>query len=745
MAESITEFSYPKLDKVTVIGLGLIGGSFAKAIKERGLSQQVVGFDTSAGTCQIAIQNQVIDYSTTSLIEACQNADLIVLAIPILAVEKLLPQLAELDLGKAVITDVGSVKGNIVNAVRLAMPDQLSIFVPGHPIAGSERSGIEAANSELFVNHKVILTPNDQTSLTALQLVTNIWCTLGADVEQMSVEHHDEILAATSHLPHLLAYGLVDCLAKNHDNLDIFRYAAGGFRDFTRIAGSDPVMWHDIFLANKKAVLAVLDSYMQELNELYKAVEEKNGTELLDVFTRAKAARGHFNKILEDRANMNNKSQQPTDLIFIAKPVKKLSGQLQVPGDKSISHRSIIFGSLAEGVTTVDGFLEGEDALATLQAFRDMGVAIEGPDEGRVVIHGVGMRGLKAPSGAVYLGNSGTSMRLLAGLLSAQPFNSVLTGDSSLSKRPMNRVAKPLREMGAVIETGAEGRPPLNIEGGHLLTGMHYDMPMASAQVKSCLLLAGMYASGETSVTEPAPTRDHTERMLKGFGYPVEVNGSTVTIKPEGKLTATDIHVPADISSAAFFLVAATIAEHADLTLTHVGINPTRTGILDILKLMGADITLENEREVGGEPVADIRVRSAKLKGIQIPEDLVPLAIDEFPVLFVAAACAEGTTVLTGAAELRVKESDRIQVMADGLITLGIKAEPTPDGIIIEGGQITSGEVWSHEDHRIAMSFVVASIRAQGDVRIRDCENVATSFPNFLELAQQCGINVKQE
>ncbi|UYZ83690.1 bifunctional prephenate dehydrogenase/3-phosphoshikimate 1-carboxyvinyltransferase [Entomomonas sp. E2T0] len=745
MAESTTEFNYPKLDKVTVIGLGLIGGSFAKAIKERGLSQQVVGFDKSVDTCQIAIQNQVIDHSAASLIDACQNADLIVLAIPILAVEKLLPQLAELDLGKAVITDVGSVKGNIVDAVRLAMPDQLSIFVPGHPIAGSERSGIEAANSELFVNHKVILTPNDQTSLTALQLVTSIWRTLGADVEQMSVEHHDEILAATSHLPHLLAYGLVDCLAKNHDNLDIFRYAAGGFRDFTRIAGSDPIMWHDIFLANKKAVLAVLDSYMQELNGLYKAVEEKNGTELLDVFTRAKAARGHFNKILEDRANMNNKSQQPTDLIFIAKPVKKLSGQLQVPGDKSISHRSIIFGSLAEGVTTVDGFLEGEDALATLQAFRDMGVTIDGPDEGRVVIHGVGMRGLKAPSGAVYLGNSGTSMRLLAGLLSAQAFSSVLTGDTSLSKRPMNRVAKPLREMGAVIETGAEGRPPLSIEGGHLLTGMHYDMPMASAQVKSCLLLAGMYASGETSVTEPAPTRDHTERMLRGFGYPVEVNGSTVTIKPEGKLTATNIHVPADISSAAFFLVAATIAEQADLTLTHVGVNPTRTGVLDILKLMGADITLENEREVGGEPVADIRVRSAKLKGIQIPEELVPLAIDEFPVLFVAAACAEGTTVLTGAAELRVKESDRIQVMADGLITLGIKAEPTADGIIIEGGQITSGEVWSHEDHRIAMSFVVASIRAQGDVRIRDCENVATSFPNFLELAQQCGINVKQE
>lgn len=745
MAEITTEFSGPKLDKVTIIGLGLIGGSFAKALKQRGLSKQVVGFDTGTNTYQLAIQNQIIDRAAESLKEACQEADLIVLAIPILAIEKLLPQLAELDLGKAIITDVGSVKSNIVAAVRSLLPEQLAVFVPGHPIAGSERSGIEAANGDLFINHKVILTPTEQTSPTALQLVVEIWQAFGANVEQMSVEHHDEILAATSHLPHLLAYGLVDCLAKNDDNLDIFRYAAGGFRDFTRIAGSDPTMWHDIFLANKSAVLAVLDDYMQELNELYKAIEEKDGKQLFDVFTRAKAARGHFNRILEERANMNNNSQQSADLTFIAKPIKKLSGTLQVPGDKSISHRSIIFGSLAEGVTTVDGFLEGEDALATLQAFRDMGVTIEGPEQGRVVIHGVGLNGLTVPKGALYLGNSGTSMRLLAGLLAAQPFNTILTGDASLSKRPMNRVAKPLREMGAVINTGADGRPPLNIEGNHLLTGMHYDMPMASAQVKSCLLLAGLYASGETSVTEPAPTRDHTERMLKGFGYPIEVDGSTVTIKPEGKLTATNIHVPADISSAAFFMVAATIAEQAELTLTHVGINPTRTGIINILKLMGANISLENEREVGGEPVADIKVRSAKLKGINIPEELVPLAIDEFPVIFVAAACAEGTTTLTGAAELRVKESDRIQVMADGLNTLGINAKPTADGIIIEGGQLKSGEVWSHADHRIAMSFVVASICAQGEIRIRDCENVATSFPNFLELAQQCGINVAQE
>lgn len=742
VAKVTTELGAPKLNKVTVIGLGLIGGSFAKAVKDLKLSKQVIGLDNNPTTQKIAIQNQVVDSIAENLYDACFEADLVLLAIPILAIEKLLLSLSSLNLKNTVLTDVGSVKGNIVNILTALTPQLLPNFVPGHPIAGSERSGVEAADSQLFINHKVILTPTQETNKQAVQLVHLIWQALGANVELMSVKHHDEILAATSHLPHLLAFGLVDCLAKNNDNLDIFRYAAGGFRDFTRIAGSDPTMWHDIFLANKNAVLAVLDSYMEELQQLRIAILEDNGSQLLDVFTRAKSARGHFNKILESRANMTHKANSVKDLTFIAKPTNKLSGRLQVPGDKSISHRSIIFGSLAEGTTTIEGFLEGEDALATLEAFKDMGVSIEGPKNGRVVIQGVGLYGLKAPTKTIYLGNSGTSMRLLAGLLSAQPFNSTLAGDHSLSKRPMNRVAKPLREMGAKIETGADGKPPLTIEGNHSLKGMHYDMPMASAQVKSCMLLAGMYAEGKTSVTEPAPTRDHTERMLKGFGYPLDINGSTVTIKPNHKLTATSIHVPADISSAAFFLVAATIAEDADLTLTHVGINPTRTGIIDILKLMGANITLENQKEVGGEPVADIRVKSAKLKGIAIPEELVPLAIDEFPVLFIAASCAEGTTTLTGAAELRVKESDRIQVMADGLKTLGIQAEPTPDGIVIKGGHLGSGEVWSHADHRIAMSFVVASIRAQGEIRIRDCDNVATSFPNFIQLAQQCGINV---
>lgn len=432
------------------------------------------------------------------------------------------------------------------------------------------------------------------------------------------------------------------------------------------------------------------------------------------------------------------------NIIFTAQPGGVLHGNLRVPGDKSISHRSIMLGSLATGVTRIQGFLEGEDSLATLKAFRAMGVNIEGPERGEVVIHGVGMHGLQSPTAPLYLGNSGTSMRLMSGILAGQAFDTELTGDHSLSSRPMKRVISPLEQMGALIGSTERGTAPLHIHGGRNLHGMDYTMPMASAQVKSCLLLAGLYASGRTCVTEPAPTRDHTERMLRGFGYQVETKDNRICLEGGGKLQAANIDVPADISSAAFFLVGASIAEGSDLLLEHVGINPTRTGVIDILKRMGANLEILNSREVGGEPVADIRVRSSRLHGIRIPEELVPLAIDEFPALFVAAACAEGETILTGAEELRVKESDRIQVMADGLHAMGIDAQPTPDGIIIQGGHLQGGIIQSHGDHRISMSFAMAALRSKGPIEIHDCANVNTSFPHFVGLANGVGLSLTQ-
>ncbi|MBV2126596.1 MAG: 3-phosphoshikimate 1-carboxyvinyltransferase [Candidatus Thiodiazotropha endolucinida] len=425
-------------------------------------------------------------------------------------------------------------------------------------------------------------------------------------------------------------------------------------------------------------------------------------------------------------------------------PGGKLIGSLRVPGDKSISHRSIMLGSLADGVTEVTGFLEGEDSLATLNAFRQMGVAIDGPTQGRVTIQGVGMHGLQAPDGALDLGNSGTSMRLLTGLLAGQGMVVTLTGDSSLSGRPMRRVIDPLSRMNASIGSTEAFTAPLQIHPQSRLQGIDYQMPMASAQVKSALLLAGLCAKGETCITEPAPTRDHTERMLQGFGYPVRRDGNRICLTGGGRLSACEIDIPADISSATFFLVGVSIAEGSEMVLQHVGINPTRDGVISILKLMGAEIELLNEREVGGEPVADIRVTSTDLHGIDIPEELVPLAIDEFPAIFVAAACARGETRLRGAEELRVKESDRIQVMAEGLQRLGIEADPRPDGIVIQGGALQGGKVESHGDHRIAMSFAMAGLRATGPIEIADCANVNTSFPGFVPSAADMGLQIAE-
>ncbi|TVP59819.1 MAG: bifunctional prephenate dehydrogenase/3-phosphoshikimate 1-carboxyvinyltransferase [Halomonadaceae bacterium] len=728
---------------MAVIGLGLIGGSLAMAARHRGLATTVVGFDRRDSEMHQGLALGVIDEAATSAASAVANADLVVIAVPVQATDAVLASIRDSLPENATLTDVGSVKGSFITSVVQIWGEVGPRVIPGHPIAGSEKSGVASSNPELFAAHKVILTPGLNTDPGALARLTEFWRGCGSEVLSMSVSHHDQVLAATSHLPHLIAFSLVDTLAGEKDNQDIFRYAAGGFRDFTRIAASDPVMWRDIFLANKTAVLASLDHFTRDLAHLREAIDGDDGAALQQVFTRAKAARDHFSKILSGQAYLNTMTTQQTR--FRASPGGTVQGDIRVPGDKSISHRSIMLGALAEGITEVEGFLEGEDSLATVQAFRDMGVTIEGPDQGYVRIHGVGLHGLKPPRGPLYLGNSGTAMRLFAGLLAAQPFDSELTGDASLSRRPMERVAAPLRTMGAVIESQEGGCPPLRIQGGQALKGIDYLLPVASAQVKSCLLLAGLYAQGETVITEPAPTRDHTERMLNGFGFPVTREGAKARLSGGGKLTGGAIDVPADISSAAFFLVAASITPGADLWLRHVGVNPTRVGVISILKLMGADITLHNQREVGGEPVADLHVRSAPLTGITIPEDQVPLAIDEFPVLFIAAANASGDTLLTGAEELRVKESDRIQVMADGLATLGVTHTVTADGIRITGGGYGGGTVNSHGDHRIAMAFAVAALRATGEITIEDCANVATSFPDFIALATQVGFQLKEE
>lgn len=437
-------------------------------------------------------------------------------------------------------------------------------------------------------------------------------------------------------------------------------------------------------------------------------------------------------------------SHIPSGKIFKLEPATSLNGTVAVPGDKSMSHRSIMFGAIAHGVTEVSGFLEGEDSLHTLDAFRAMGVRIERGGVGEVVLHGRGVEALTPAQNPIYLGNSGTGMRLLTGLLAGMNIPATLTGDVSLSVRPMRRIVDPLTQMGATISTGEGGTPPLSIESAGTLQGIEYTCPIASAQVKSAILLAGLHATGRTTVHEPAVTRDHTERMLRGFGVYVTVDGLSASIEGGQQLTATSLTVPGDISSSAFFLVGASMTPGSRLTLSGVGMNPSRTGVISILKLMGADIVVKNERVTGGEPIADLVVTGKQLNGIDVPEALVSLAIDEFPALFVAAAGATGQTVVTGAEELRVKETDRIQVMADGLRALGADISDTPDGAVIRGKRLRGGTADSCGDHRTAMSFAMASLISDGPITVLDCDNVNTSFPGFAQIAGKAGLIINE-
>lgn len=428
---------------------------------------------------------------------------------------------------------------------------------------------------------------------------------------------------------------------------------------------------------------------------------------------------------------------------WVATRGQSLGGELDIPGDKSVSHRAVMLAAIADGVSRIDGFLEGADTRATAAIFAQMGVRIEAPSASRRIVHGVGVDGLRAPAGVLDCGNAGTGMRLLSGLLAAQPFDSVLAGDESLSRRPMNRVIEPLSRMGARIDAEDGGLPPLRVRGGQRLHGIDFESRVASAQVKSAVLLAGLHAQGETSVREPRPTRDYTERMLSAFGVDIEHSPGFARLSGGQRLRATDIAVPADFSSAAFFIVAATLVPGSELRLRAVGLNPRRTGLLAALRAMGADIVEERAANRGGEPVADLIVRHAPLRGIEVPVELVPDMIDEFPILAVAAACAQGATVVRGAAELRVKESDRIAAMATGLRSLGVRVEERPDGAVIEGGALRGGTIDSLGDHRIAMAFAVAGQLADGDVAIDDVANVATSFPGFDELARQAGFGLR--
>ncbi len=726
---------------IAIIGLGLIGGSLAKALREFDASLAIAAADTDQNALARALAEGVIGRAG-ALAEICAQARIVVVAVPPLAGPAVLRQIAQSAGPETLVTDVASVKSHLLAMLASLPAGFRSRFVPGHPLAGSEQSGFGAARVDLFQGRNVVLAPLEETAPEAVARIHELWRGIGARVLAMSPERHDRILALSSHLPHVLAFAMAGLLPRRESGAGVHHYAATGFADFTRLAASEPALWSDILRANADATVAALDAFGEDLKQFRNALAAEDWPALGDHLRRARRARAAFDLARGGKEAGNAGGE----LCFHVRPGGAIaSGEIRVPGDKSISHRAIMLGALAEGVSRVSGFLEGEDALHTLAAFRELGVTIVGPEDGCLRIYGAGANGLQAPRKPLWLGNSGTAMRLLAGILAGQGFASELRGDESLSQRPMNRIIKPLADMGAGISAAAGGLPPLLIRGGRL-RGIDYAMPVASAQIKSCLLLAGLFAEGITSVREPGPCRDHTERMLRGFGVELDTESRQGMTNLAGgqTLSACDIDIPGDISSAAFFMVAAAISPGASLTLEHVGVNPTRTGIIDILRQMGADIRLRHPRESGGEPVADIEVRQKPLHGVAIGAEQVALAIDEFPILLVAAACAEGETRISGAAELRIKESDRIEAMAEGLEILGIEHETFPDGIRVTGGELGGGVIDSRGDHRIAMAFAIAALRCRQAITIRNCANVATSFPGFAALARQTGLDISE-
>ena len=708
-----------------IAGLGLIGGCLAHDLRRLQLSQRIDAFDLDAASLEAAQAAGIIDSGSGNSSELAGAYDLLIVATPIAAAPGVVELLAPLLSSGAIVMDVGSAKRHFIEQVQQRRDITV---VAAHPLAGIEFSGFSAARSGFFAGNKVVLTLTPGSVAEASLRIANMWRALGAELLFMSPEWHDDVLSKTSHLPHLLSFALYDALSQKISSTALGLFSGGGLRDFTRIAASDTSMWSDIFLLNKDNVLKDLTD-LQNIIADYKAlISQEDKPALAQKLRAVRSARAWLNSTGE--------------LDMHCQPVNELSGRCQVPGDKSISHRALLFAAIAEGRSRISNLLEGADNLATLAALAAMGVQITFAGDGSLSVEGVGLRGLQAAQAPLDLGNSGTAARLFCGLLAAQSFHSELTGDDSLRSRPMGRVLQPLQRMGAKFNASAGDRLPVRVLPADAeLQGIDFEMTVPSAQVKSALLIASLYAQGESVIRECGITRDHTERMLQSFSHKLETDAGSIRISAAKSLRACNIEVPGDISSAAFILVAACISAKAEVLIENVGINPTRDGVVRILTAMGAQIDIEQQRLYGSEPVANLRVRSSQLRGISVPPEWVPLAIDEFPVLFIAAACAQGRFELRAASELKVKESDRLGGMVRGLRGLGVQVEQLDDGLVItgQGGDLAGGKVDSLGDHRLAMAFAVAACASHAPISIANVSNVQTSFPGFCDLLNSLG------
>ena len=720
---------------VLIIGLGMIGGSVAKALKDRGLAT-LYGADRREAELALGLSTGVIDFAVDLTPDLLSKMDVVILATPVRAMESVFAELRPMLRASTLVTDVGSTKGSVIDAVKRVFGELPANIIWAHPIAGAERSGVLAANPNLFKCHKVIVTPLPNSDPNLLDRLHRLWTALGAEVVSMDVEQHDHVLAASSHLPHLLAYTLVDSLANSDRRQDVFRFAAGGFRDFTRIASSDPTMWRDVFLANKAATLSTLDEFTARLAQMRQAIEAEDGASMFGVFTRAKSARDHFLRLLEERTMGVQEEIKPVSMVL--PQLSSVKGTIALLGDKSLSHRAIAMAALAEGVSQLSNLDLSSRVRVTIQAFRDMGVVIEDLGGHKLRVHGVGLRGLNAPIAPINVRNSSISLYLLLPILAGQNFSVTLVGDACLANQPLDEVLSVVEAMGAEVTTAVGCCLPVS-----LVPKRQSMIPVVvntqSARLRMAVIFAGLYETEKVSLVVNGHGRTHTEDLLKAFGC-VTNKASEASVLPRDKaLKATDIVLPADVTKSAWLILLATLLPGSYLQIANALVNETRTQYLDVLRRSGANIVTQEVTGDTPEVSECLAIRFAPLQAFELDAAETFSLRDELVLLCVAAVYAQGRSKIYGINELPFYCEDRLRILIDCLGQLGVSCLIGVDCIEIEGRIPLGGELECAGDYALALAQLALGARSVAPIRVNDCHVVFEEFAEFESVTELLG------
>ncbi|WP_339722115.1 bifunctional prephenate dehydrogenase/3-phosphoshikimate 1-carboxyvinyltransferase [Marinomonas primoryensis] len=724
-----------KFGNVMIIGLGMIGGSFAKALKERGLAT-LYGVDRREGELTLGVSTGVIDHPAELSAEFVSKMDIIILATPVRAMESVLSEIKPFLSKNILVTDVGSTKGSVVDAVRRVFSEVPPNFIPSHPIAGAEKSGVLASNSLLFEKHMAIVTPLPDSNPVLLDRLHRLWRAVGADVVSMDVEHHDHVLASSSHLPHLLAYTLVDALANGERSQDVFKFAAGGFRDFTRIASSDPVMWRDVFMANKDATLATLDHFTDRLADMRTAIAQGDGASMFGVFTRAKSARDHFLRLLEQRTIGSVKEVCPVSISVL--PASSIKGDISLLGDKSLSHKAITIAALSAGMSEIKNVDLTGDVRITMQAFRDMGVVIEEVTADHLRVHGVGLRGLKAPIAPINVHQSRDSLYLLLPILAGQSFSASVVAEGKLLNRSMDDLFSLVRKMGGEVVSEVADCLPVDLSPGVPLN-VSVDLTSGSERLRMAAFLAALYSPVEGCVTPFLSGVCHDEVLLRHFGVTILDHGVGFKVVA-APLIGTDIVLSGDEYEVAWLVVLASLLPGSELSIKNAGLDSAMFAFLSFFQSIGADISMPPQDEFGlYEGV--LHAGFSELKAFSLTSQQSYQFRDELPLLCVVAAYSVGESRMQGVGSLPYHYEDRVLALVDALRQMKIVCHYINGELVIEGGLPQGGELDCAGDDRLALAMLALGARSQSVTKINDCQKLLEEFNELESVAMQLGFH----